>query len=303
MHVTVAADFVLADHWHVVFNVASRHTRAATGAGREVNRHAPAVTNTLHGVALPEVKRRRLLAVAGVDDAVAVDVLVDGQRVALVPRRPALRLARLGEVAVEGGFLHHGITVHDRVVDLGRRQGKLCAGGLHSHVVRVVARRAVCGHGGQTKDVSANRHGLALCRLQVLSVFAGGERGASNVFTAIASTVTKRDADGAWGLTWLHEGGQLDRLAIHRHLHHRSLVALGDVGVQSHRFHVHAGHGHVVVPSDFRHGVRRLLKHGVAGLVAEPDGLLLVERQFNCTALDRGQLAQRGAHVVAQCGG
>ena len=41
----------------------------------------------------------------------------------------------------------------------------------------------------------------------MLSVFAGGERGASNVFTAIASTVTKRDADGAWGLTGCMKAG------------------------------------------------------------------------------------------------
>ena len=79
VHVAVAADFVLADHGHVVLDVASRHTRAATDATREVNGHAPAVTNTVYCMLMPHVKLTCSLFVEGVDFTVAVDVVVDIQ--------------------------------------------------------------------------------------------------------------------------------------------------------------------------------------------------------------------------------
>ena len=299
MHVTVTTHLVLADHRHVVFNVARRHTRAATGAGREVDGHAPTVTYAFHRVALPQVKCRRLLAVARVNHAIAIHVFVDGEGVVLVPRSLALGLSGFREVAVERRFLHHAVTVHDRVVDLGGCKGVLRTRCLDVDVKSIVARHTVL-HRGEPKNVSANRHWLAVCSLEVLAVFAGGKRRTSYVLSAVAAAVTEGDTEGAWRLTWLHEGGKFDRLAVHRHLHHRSLVTLGDVGVEAHGFHVCAGHGHVVVPCHLGHGVRRFLQHGVAGLVAGRYGLLLIEGQFQVASCRRGQTTNRRRHVDAE---
>ena len=280
MHVAVTQHFVLADHRNVVLDVAGGHTCTASDAAREVNGHAPAVSDTVHSMLVPQVKLPRGLLVEGVDLTVAVDVIVDGQRVVLVPRRLALRLASFREVAVEACFLHHAVTIHDRVVDLGCCEGILRAGGFDGHVEGIVTRHAVL-HRGETKDVGANRHGLAVCRLEMLSVFACGEGCTSNVLSSVTAAVTEGDAEGAGRLAWLHERRKLDRLAVHRHFHHRSLVALSDVGVQSHGFHVRAGHGHIVVPGHLGYGVRRFLQHGVARLVACRDRLLLVKGQFH----------------------
>ena len=77
VHVAVAAYLVLSDDRHVVLDVAGRHAGAAPDAAREVNGHAPTVSNTVDGMLVPEVELTGGLLVEGVDLAVPVDVVVD----------------------------------------------------------------------------------------------------------------------------------------------------------------------------------------------------------------------------------
>ncbi len=216
-----------------------------------------------------------------------------------VPRSTAFGLVGLGEVARVVGLLHHGTAVHYCVLDLGGRKRVFLVRHLNRHVVDVVARGAVL-HGGPAKYVGANGHGFALSRLQVLAIFTRGIGGLANVLSAVTSTIPKSDANRPWRLAWLHEGWQFNGLTVHSHLDHGRLVALRDVSVQTHRLHVRAGHGHVVVPRHFGNGVRRFLQHGVAGLVARTHGLFLVQRQLHATSFHGLESSKRRGNVQAE---
>ena len=139
MHVAVATHLVFTDDGNVVFNVASRDTRAATGAGREVNGHAPAVSNVLDGVLVPQIEGLGRLSVLGIDGSILVNVFVNRELNELIPRRLAFLGVVLCEEARHVRFLHDAVTAHEGVLDLRARQWVGRSRGFNSHVELVIS--------------------------------------------------------------------------------------------------------------------------------------------------------------------
>jgi hypothetical protein len=187
VHFAAARDHRLADDWNVVFRLARDDARAATRAGREIDRHRPAVLRAVEIRLFPERKTVRDVT----------DVTRE------IRMRLVVREARLTNKARKTRLDAVGWDVCNQRVS--------CA---------VILRMSECVRGAGLRDRSLRtaERGRRAQRIRVET------RAICDASACFATTVTKRDRCAVVRVTRKRPHGGFHRCRTNRHLRHVALL-------------------------------------------------------------------------------